>query len=300
MNLTGLKAAVVLKRTAYRTYGPADARVRELLRKKDPTVARLVRAHDDHETTVREVEDALTSLGVQAKFVEAAEPLTGTFDDVDFVLTVGGDGTLLLASHRASSRTPILGINSAPKDSVGFFCAAKKGQVRRALVAMMRGKLPKVVLTRMQVELNGTQVHERVLNEALFCHASPAATSRYILRVKDGTARAVEEEHRSSGLWIGPAAGSTAAQKSAGGKVLPLSSKRLQYVVREPYAPRGQRIRLSRGTLGDGGSVTALCKMQTAKLFLDGVHTAFDCTLGDVVTFLRSPDPLVVFGMPRR
>jgi len=109
-----------------------------------------------------------------------------------------------------------------------------------------------------------------------------------------------EEEQRSSGLWIGPAAGSTAAQKSAGGKVLPLSSKRLQYVVREPYAPRGDRTRLSRGTLGNGGSVTALCKMQTAKLFLDGVHTAFDCTLGDVVSFHRSPDPLVVFGMPRR
>ena len=297
--MTGLKAAVVLKRTAYRTYGPADARVRELLRTKDPTVARLLRAHEDHETTVREVEDALTALGVQAKFVEAAEPLTGTFDDVDFVLTVGGDGTLLLASHRASSRTPILGINSAPKDSVGFFCAAKKGHVKRALVAMMRGKLPKVVLTRMRVELNGRLVHERVLNEALFCHASPAATSRYILRVDDGDG-VKEEEQRSSGLWIGPAAGSTAAQKSAGGKVLPLSSKRLQYVVREPYAPRGDRTRLSRGTLGNGGSVTALCKMQTAKLFLDGVHTAFDCTLGDVVSFHRSPDPLVVFGMPRR
>ena len=297
--MTGLKAAVVLKRTAYRTYGPADARVRELLRTKDPTVARLLRAHEDHETTVREVEDALTALGVQAKFVEAAEPLTGTFDDVDFVLTVGGDGTLLLASHRASERTPILGINSAPKDSVGFFCAAKKGHVKRALVAMMRGKLPKVVLTRMRVELNGRLVHERVLNEALFCHASPAATSRYILRVDDGDG-VKEEEQRSSGLWIGPAAGSTAAQKSAGGKVLPLSSKRLQYVVREPYAPRGDRTRLSRGTLGNGGSVTALCKMQTAKLFLDGVHTAFDCTLGDVVSFHRSPDPLVVFGMPRR
>jgi NAD+ kinase len=296
-----MKAAVVLKRTAYRTYGPGDLRVRELLRRKDPTVARLLRAHEDHETTVREVEDALTSLGVHAKFVEAAEPLTGTFDDVDVVLTVGGDGTLLLASHRASAQTPILGINSAPKDSVGFFCAAKKGHVKRALAAMMRGKLPKVVLTRMQVELNGRHVHERVLNEALFCHASPAATSRYILRVKRGDdARIEEEEHRSSGIWIGPAAGSTAAQKSAGGKVLPLSSKRLQYIVREPYATNGGRIRLSRGILGDGGSLTVLCKMQTAKLFLDGVHTAFDCTLGDVVTFRRSPDPLVVFGMPRR
>ena len=295
-----MKAAVVLKRTAYRTYGPGDLRVRELLRRKDPTVARLLRAHEDHETTVREVEDALTSLGVHAKFVEAAEPLTGTFDDVDFVLTVGGDGTLLLASHRASSATPILGINSAPKDSVGFFCAAKKGHVKRALVAMMRGRLPKVVLTRMQVELNGRHVHARVLNEALFCHTSPAATSRYILRVEDVGARMAEEEHRSSGLWIGPAAGSTAAQKSAGGKVLPLSSKRLQYVVREPYATRGGKIRLPRGILGDGGSVTVLCKMHTAKLFLDGVHTAFDCTLGDVVTFRRSPDPLVVFGMARR
>lgn len=295
-----MKAAVVLKRTAYETYGPGDRRVRELLRTKDPTVARLLRSHEDHEATVREVEDALTALGVQARFVEAAEPVTQSFDDVDLVLTVGGDGTLLLASHRVTAKTPILGINSAPRDSVGHFCAAKKGQVKRALVAMMRGKMPKVVLTRMQVELNGRLVHERVLNEALFCHASPAATSRYILRVKRGaSARPEEEEHRSSGVWIGPAAGSTAAQKSAGGKVLPLASTRLQYIVREPYASNGGRIRLSRGLLGAGGSLTLLCKMQTAKLFLDGVHTAFDCTLGDVITFRRSPDPLVVLGMTR-
>ena len=78
----------------------------------------------------------------------------------------------------------------------------------------------------MRVELNGESLHDRVLNEALFCHASPAATSRYILRVAraDGAEPDVlaDEEQKSSGLWVGPAAGSTAAQRSAGGSVLPL------------------------------------------------------------------------------
>ena len=44
----------------------------------------------------------------------------------DLVVTIGGDGTLLAASH-AIGDTPILGINSAPDFSVGFFCSGRLG-----------------------------------------------------------------------------------------------------------------------------------------------------------------------------
>jgi len=61
-------------------------------------------------------------------------------------------------------------------------------------------------LTRMRVERDGEVLHRRVLNDALFCHRSPAATTRYIIS-HEGR----EEHHKSSGVWVGPAAGSTAA-----------------------------------------------------------------------------------------
>src|SRR5205814_102880 len=90
------------------------------------------------------------------------------------------------------------------------------------------------------VRINGDVVTSRVLNDMPFCHQSPAATARYIVEH-----RGVVEEQKSSGMWIGPAAGSTAAQHSAGGKVLPLTSADLQMVVREPYKPRGKPYKLT-------------------------------------------------------
>jgi NAD+ kinase len=141
------------------------------------------------------------------------------------------------------------------------------------------------------------------LNEALFCHSSPAATSRYILSIKSAGGTVDEEEQKSSGMWIGPAAGSTAAQRSAGGRVLPLSSTKLQYVVREPYAPFADRgggpMRLTLGLIDPEGTLTLRSKMRTAKIFADGGLTVFDVDLGDVVVMRRSDEPLTVLGLTR-
>lgn len=293
-----MRVVVVLKRTAFRAYGANDARVRALLKRGDRTVARLREAHDAHERTVREVEHALRALRIDAEFFEDVTPLGRAVASADAAITVGGDGTLLLASHRIGPSTPVLGINSAPRDSVGFFCGARQGTVERSLRALRDARLSQITLTRMAVAIGDRVVHQRVLNDALFCHASPAATSRYILELHDGDRRS-HEEQRSSGLWVGPAAGSTAAQRSAGGRVLPLSSKRIQYVVREPYSARGRNIAMRRGTVTPQGELLVLSKMQTAKLFLDGEHASFDCGLGDVVRFTASPEPLIVLGLGR-
>ena len=291
-----MRVVVVLKRTAYRAYGENDARVRALIKRRDRTVARLLQAHDDHEATVREVDAALRELRIDAEVFEDVTPLGRAAASADAAITVGGDGTLLLASHRIGPATPVLGINSAPRDSVGFFCGARKGGVRRALRALVDQRMTRVTLTRMAVAINDQVVHQRVLNDALFCHASPAATSRYILEVRKRDRR-TSEEQRSSGIWVGPAAGSTAAQRSAGGRVLPLTSKLIQWVVREPYSARGRDIARARGTVPESAEIVVLNKMQTAKVFLDGEHAAFDCGLGDVVRFAASPEPLIVLGL---
>ena len=301
----GKRVMVLVKRSAYTKYVEQDhdARVEHLIASGDPTVSRMVPGHRDHEETVDEVREALAELGADACFDDnpRTPKLAGHFD---LVVTVGGDGTLLAASHRVGTETPILGVNSAPNHSVGFFCAAKKGTAKETLAAALDGRLRRVSLTRMRVDLNDVCLHRRVLNEALFCHASPAATTRYILRVaQPGGATAAdtvhEEEQKSSGIWIGPAAGSTAAQRSAGGRVLPLSSTRLQYVVREPYVPYGDRMRLALGFVEDGGMLTIRNKVKQAKIFLDGEHTMYEATIGDVVTMRRSEEFLTVLGLTR-
>lgn len=287
------RIVVVVKRTAFEAQRN-DRRVRALLRRNDPTVRRLRGSHDEHEATVAAVRQAIERLGVEASFVEGAETWFET-KGVSLVVTVGGDGTLLSASHNVGS-TPILGVNSAPSYSVGFFCAAKKDDFEGLLRRALRGRIRSVTLARMEVRLNRKTIARRVLNEALFCHATPAATSRYILEL-DGYV----EEHKSSGFWIGPAAGSTAAQHSAGGRILPLTSPCLQLVVREPYTPGGERLRLTRALVRDGSQLVVWSKMDDGRIFLDGPHHAFHVRIGDQITFRRSPESLTLLGLgPKR
>jgi NAD+ kinase len=115
-----------------------------------------------------------------------------------------------------------------------------------------------------------------------------------------------EEDQKSSGLWVGPPSGSTAAQRSAGGRVLPLASRKLQFVVREPYRPwpigaaRARQPRLTQGLIDEVEALTLRSKMRSAKLFLDGDHLAYALSIGDVLTYRRSDEPLTVLGLRAR
>ncbi len=305
------RVAVVLKRSSWRRWvdEAKDPRVKRLLDADDESVRRVGPSHREHVETVEELRRALDALNVTATFHDHA----ATFlveGRCDLVVTVGGDGTLLAASHGIGPGVPLLGVNSAPSHSVGFFCGARKGHVRAMVEEALKGTLRGTELTRMRVERNGELLHERVLNEALFCHESPAATSRYILRLakakatgadrgKDGGKTLAHEEQKSSGIWIGPAAGSTAAQRSAGGKVLPLSSHKLQFVVREPYRAEGHATEVTLGLVGEDEVLEIKSKMRSARLFLDGDHIVHDVNIGDVVRLRRSSEPLAVLGLPR-
>lgn len=290
------RVALVVKKTAYDfVRDQPEDRFHSLLKKGDPTVANVMMAHQEHIDTVAEVKAALAEINnVEVTRIRRRnEELED--GDYDLVVTVGGDGTLLNASHGVG-KTPIIAINSAPSFSVGFFCAERKeDDLVKTLRGALNGKLARATLTRMQVAVNGEVKHLRVLNDALFCHLSPAATSRYIMEYDD-----LIEEQKSSGFWIGPAAGSTAAQRSAGGKVLPLASKQLQCVVRELYEPRGITHRLSIFTVKLGATLLVRSKSRRMRLYLDGPDAMVKVGLGDEVTFTQSPEPLSLFGVSAR
>ncbi len=295
------RVCVVLKRSSWRKWveEEADARIVALLEAGDEAVGRMRSGHADHMETIEEVQRAMAELRADVTWHD--RPHDFRIDGrCDLVVIVGGDGTLLGASHGVGPGVPLLGVNSAPAHSVGFFCGAKKGEAREAIASALAGTLRRTELARMQVDLNGKLLLDRVLNEALFCHASPAATSRYILRQLNESGEAIaEEEQKSSGLWVGPAAGSTAAQRSAGGRVLPLASSKLQYVVREAYRPHGEALSMTLGLVDEREALTIKSKMRRSCLFLDGDHIAYDVTIGDVVTMRRSDEPLIVLGLSR-
>jgi NAD+ kinase len=270
-----------------------DPKVMALFQKRDVSVSNWRKAHLEHERTLKKVLQVLKSLGVSVTTLRGPGVV---FDasDAALVVSVGGDGTLLAASHHVAD-VPILGVNSAPEHSVGFFCPAQRNNVDVLLKAALDGTLPSVSLARMQVSVNNRVCSRRVLNEALFSHANPGATSRYIVSQNDRV-----EEQRSSGVWVGTAAGSTAAIRSAGGRVMPFASRRLQLVVREPYIEPGDTYELDRLIIEPDDHVTLLSKMEDARLYLDGPYRQVPVELGDRVVCSLSDEPLTVFGLGRR
>jgi len=286
---------VAAKRSQYKKHveDMHDPRAMALLERHDPVVARWRDAHESHTRALERVLESLDKCGARAILLSRPH---AEFDPTgaQLVVTVGGDGTLLAASHNVFGQ-PVLGINSAPKHSVGYFCAVEPRTLSDQLKRALANELPSLKLTRMQVQINGRLVSKRVLNEALYSHCIPAATSRYIVRCALGT-----EEQHSSGFWIGPAAGSTGAQRSAGGHVLPLGSRQLQLVVREPYIAPGRQLKLTRFRVRQHEVVAVQSKMDGGMVFLDGPFKRFDVFLGDVVEFRASQEPLTVLGLDAR
>lgn len=299
------RVLVVYKKSAWQTNVKErrNPRYLELVDAGHEAIARLEAAHAAHLETLEETRAALTELGARSVFRFRGDE--GLVEGFDLVVTVGGDGTLLWAARWVGADVPVVAINSAPHDSVGHFCAGRKGSVRATLEAAIGGVMPAFRLSRMEVTLDGETITRRVLNDVLFAHASPAATTRYIVRVDDGRGHVAMEEHKSSGIWIGPSAGSTAAQRSAGGAVLPAESERIQYVVREPYVPddgsgrplEGPRLRV--GTVGPTGSLAIVSKVREGRLFVDGPHRVRDVQMGSEVVLRKSDEPLTLLGYPR-
>ncbi|HEX4474204.1 MAG TPA: NAD(+)/NADH kinase [Polyangiaceae bacterium] len=289
------RVIVVVKRTPYDRYieEENDPEVKRLLKRRDPSVSSWLKAHRAHVATLRRVESVLKRLGARV-WVLHGPRLVFDASDAKLIVTVGGDGTLLAASHHVGS-TPILGVNSSPHSSFGFFCAAQRSTVEPMLRRALDGDLPALTLARMKVDVNGRVVSRRVLNEALFCHEVPAAASRYMIR--HGRR---QEAQISSGCWVGTASGSTGALRSAGGVVLPLTSQQLELVVREPFGGAETPYDMTRLVVEPGSDVAIVNKMREARLFLDGPFQHVDVRIGERVTFAVSEEPVHVLGLTER
>jgi NAD+ kinase len=285
------RVLVIYKKSAYQIYvrERKHSHIQTLIKAGDPAVAHLMRAHEHHLETLEDARSVLADLGARAVFRHRSDP--DRTDAVDLVVTLGGDGTLLWASHQVSKDVPILAINTAPKDSVGFFCAGTKHALHDVLHSALRGKLKATSLARMRVDVNGKTLSKRVLNDVLFAHECPASTSRYV--ISSGKLR---EEHKSSGLWVGPAAGSTAAQHSAGGSILPLRSRNLQFVVREPYDARPGKFRLAKGLVRPGETLRVESYMRAGRLFIDGPRDVRAIAMASRIELRLSDDPLTLLG----
>mgnify|MGYP005832286367 CR=1 FL=1 len=210
-------------------------------------------------------------------------------DSYDLVITIGGDGTLLRGAHFVTT-TPVLGVNSAPSNSVGLLCSATADNFQMILDKIVKDKMKPLLLQRVQAFINNEPICPPALNEVLFAHRSPASTSRYIICFNGK-----EENHKSSGVWIATPSGSTAAVFAAGGKVLPIKSRNLQFVVREPFILH-KPLELIEGIIKPRDKLEIISKTIEGALFIDGQPDIYPIPFGLKVRFKVSPYPLPLMG----
>jgi NAD+ kinase len=278
---------LVFKKSLYQIYF-VEGRLPEAerARYRDKDVARLKASDDEHRKTLDHVCKMLEDRKIRFRPIYRAR--LANYEPHDFIIAVGGDGTFIEAARRATSQT-MLGVNSDPDRSQGFFCRATTDNIGEFLDRAREGAVETTPLTRMAIELDGVEQDYQAINDILVAHRFSAAMSRYHLRI-DGR----EEMQRGSGLWVSTAAGSTGAISSAGGQQQPLDSRQFQYLMREPMAALADRYDMQAGFVDAKTGLTVTSGMRQGTVFVDGPHMRVPLPFGAQVTLRESTWPLKI------
>lgn len=229
----------------------------------------------------------------------ARSNLSEPIRDADLVITIGGDGTLLRASHFIDDTVPVLGVNSDPTKveevdefsnefdatrSTGYLCASTVGNFEQVLDEILGGQTSSSELSRILIKLNDGQLPTYALNDILVAHPCPAAVSRFSFRIKTEDQNSSPLIHcRSSGLRVCTAAGSTAAMLSGGGFPMPILSRELQYMIREPISPRPADIARMHGSVKPTESLHISWYSKEGAMYVDGSNVSYSIRHGDVI-----------------
>jgi len=243
-------------------------------------------APSDHEGTLTQIQDDLDELGIPSRVIGRDNIKRGFKGDL--LITLGGDGTFLAASHIAGD-IPLLGVNSMPDHSVGFFCASNASNFKDAILDILKGRLKLRKLPRMEISIDGKVLPCLALNDVLFGRSSPAEMARYELRIGKRC-----EHQKSSGVWISTGAGSTGGIHSSGGKPMNIESKYLQYMVREPYAHQAKVYSILNG-LVRGGQKIEIIPERDAVIYVDGPNIVYTVREGQKLSTRISGKTLKVF-----
>lgn len=246
-------------------------------------IKRFKNAHDEHYATLESLERLLKEHGFC--YTKCTRGTKANYDRFDLVITVGGDGTFLEAARSIKAQA-VLGVNSS-SFSVGKLCAGNARNLKELITKISCGQFHLSRWQRLRLELEGHDRPVDCVNDVLICHANPAAMSRYYLAVKG-----IKEEQRDSGLWVASAVGSSGAIRSAGGKALHVTDKKIQYLPRELYDGFSKSYHLKGGVVGPKGMISVTSLMRNGMIFVDGTHFHLKFPFNSTLKISLSPQPL--------
>ncbi|MFX1536943.1 MAG: NAD(+)/NADH kinase [Promethearchaeota archaeon] len=181
---------------------------------------------------------------IKTKFVHREEITLDLFLDVDFIITLGGDGTFLTTALHVFDDTPILGVATNPT-SEAFLLKTTVLNIQETIEAFLKDKLQPVVLPRVKVESRKPQA----VNEIYFGRDHAYKTLDYSLRTSQSQSW---DPQRSFGCIVATGLGSTAGYGSiTQGDFFDPLSKELRFTISAPSL-RGRTPTIKKGVIKQG------------------------------------------------
>lgn len=165
----------------------------------------VVKAHDRHYQTMDRLARKLGQNGVSIK---KARPKQGDniFNKATFVISVGGDGTVLSTTRAVDFKVPVLPLRSTPSSNGGL-CRYDYNELNTVVDDVINEEYVLQNWTLLKLKYKD---HEEVaLNDILVGPKKSMNVGRFVVQFHNHT-----EEHRSSGMVITTGAGSTGWYKN--------------------------------------------------------------------------------------
>jgi NAD+ kinase len=152
--------------------------------------------------------------------------------DVDMIITIGGDGTVLRTLQAA--RCPILGINMG---GLGFLSEVEIGEVESTIYKLIRGDYRIERSLKMKVMVNGMRLPDSV-NEVLVHSNRISKIRRFSISTKNNFI----DLTAADGVIVSTPVGSTSYSFSAGGPIIYPTLKAMVISYLAPFISRSRSI----------------------------------------------------------
>jgi NAD+ kinase len=213
--------------------------------------------------------------------------------DLDLVVVLGGDGTMLAAARIIGDRgVPVIGVNFG---WLGYLTEFTLEELFDALESVRKGNFQ--VDERMLLEVSVLRKNERLefpraLNDAVINKAAPSRMIELECRINN----AFVNSFRADGMIVATPTGSTAYSLSAGG---PIVHPSLSAIILTPICPHMLSNRPF--VVSSESTVTLSFKRASEELCLtiDGQH-ATDLTADDKIVIARSQTIFAMLRPPSR
>jgi len=180
----------------------------------------------EYNKSKREAEDFFKK--TKEYFEEKSIEIVEDYENADFVVVIGGDGTLLRRSKKISKYKNIV-VVAVNMGSLGFLTEVKKDEAFETYEKVLKGDFKTDNRRLLEVEI-GDKIHY-ALNEVV---ASKGGILTQLVRVAVFAGDTFINTYRADGIIISTPTGSTAYSLSAGG---PIIKPGLDMMLLTPIAP---------------------------------------------------------------